>query len=331
MHRIVAGRIPSGLNDEGQRAYYTVAALIASQPRSDFVEPDPSEGDPEFPRSNGRRFGGSLGTLFAEAVAAAPGRERQMRGSTAERRLNLLTRQSVDGLHRHLPASIRYLREIGVTVDWAELLDDLLAWPVHSGRITRRWLQDYYRLRAKAEAEEAQRADREELESSPRGPDRRRQEALSARPLWKEQRRRRTPCRPQHDFIDVHVLQSVPFANLNRDDTNSVKTVQYGNALRTRVSSQSWKRAVRRALPGAHRRSRAPYPAHRRARHPRTGRRPWVAGGARCPSRSAPGCGQQHQIRARERARQADHPQHGVHERDGLRAGSGRASAGRHR
>ncbi|UED84715.1 type I-E CRISPR-associated protein Cas7/Cse4/CasC [Streptomyces profundus] len=46
-------------------------------------------------------------------------------------------------------------------------------------------------------------------------------------------------------FIDIHVLQSVPFANLNRDDTNSVKTVQYGNAQRTRVSSQSWKRAAR--------------------------------------------------------------------------------------
>ncbi|MFG3370565.1 type I-E CRISPR-associated protein Cas7/Cse4/CasC [Streptomyces sp. NPDC048156] len=46
-------------------------------------------------------------------------------------------------------------------------------------------------------------------------------------------------------FIDIHVLQSVPFANLNRDDTNSVKTVQYGNTMRTRVSSQSWKRAVR--------------------------------------------------------------------------------------
>ncbi|MGW8484959.1 type I-E CRISPR-associated protein Cas7/Cse4/CasC [Streptomyces sp. NPDC055886] len=46
-------------------------------------------------------------------------------------------------------------------------------------------------------------------------------------------------------FIDLHVIQSIPFANLNRDDTNSVKTVQYGNVLRTRVSSQSWKRAVR--------------------------------------------------------------------------------------
>ncbi|MFE0200484.1 type I-E CRISPR-associated protein Cas7/Cse4/CasC [[Kitasatospora] papulosa] len=46
-------------------------------------------------------------------------------------------------------------------------------------------------------------------------------------------------------FIDVHVLQTVPFANLNRDDTNSVKTVQYGSVLRTRVSSQCWKRATR--------------------------------------------------------------------------------------
>ncbi|MFH8553669.1 type I-E CRISPR-associated protein Cas7/Cse4/CasC [Streptomyces celluloflavus] len=47
-------------------------------------------------------------------------------------------------------------------------------------------------------------------------------------------------------FLDIHVLQSVPYANLNRDDTNSVKTVQYGNCERTRVSSQCWKRAVRR-------------------------------------------------------------------------------------
>ncbi|MDH6120953.1 CRISPR system Cascade subunit CasC [Kitasatospora sp. GAS204A] len=46
-------------------------------------------------------------------------------------------------------------------------------------------------------------------------------------------------------FIDIHVVQSVPFANLNRDDNNSVKTVRYGDTDRTRVSSQSWKRAVR--------------------------------------------------------------------------------------
>ncbi|MFE9457045.1 type I-E CRISPR-associated protein Cas7/Cse4/CasC [Streptomyces californicus] len=46
-------------------------------------------------------------------------------------------------------------------------------------------------------------------------------------------------------FIDIHVVQPIPYANLNRDDTNSVKTMLYGDALRTRISSQSWKRAIR--------------------------------------------------------------------------------------
>jgi len=46
-------------------------------------------------------------------------------------------------------------------------------------------------------------------------------------------------------FIDIHVLQTVPFSNLNRDDNGAPKTVFYGGALRARVSSQSWKRATR--------------------------------------------------------------------------------------
>ncbi|MEW2705132.1 type I-E CRISPR-associated protein Cas7/Cse4/CasC [Streptomyces koyangensis] len=50
---------------------------------------------------------------------------------------------------------------------------------------------------------------------------------------------------PRPRFLDIHIIQPVPYANLNRDDTNSVKTMLYGDALRTRVSSQSWKRAVR--------------------------------------------------------------------------------------
>ncbi|WP_326599293.1 type I-E CRISPR-associated protein Cas7/Cse4/CasC [Streptomyces sp. NBC_01803] len=49
-------------------------------------------------------------------------------------------------------------------------------------------------------------------------------------------------------FVELHVLQSVPYANLNRDDTNSVKLVEYGGVSRTRVSSQSWKRAARLRL-----------------------------------------------------------------------------------
>jgi len=46
-------------------------------------------------------------------------------------------------------------------------------------------------------------------------------------------------------FLELHILQPIPFSTLNRDDTNSVKTVEWGGKTRTRVSSQSWKRAMR--------------------------------------------------------------------------------------
>ncbi len=47
-------------------------------------------------------------------------------------------------------------------------------------------------------------------------------------------------------IIDVHILQTVPPSNLNRDDTGSPKTAFYGGTRRARVSSQAWKRATRR-------------------------------------------------------------------------------------
>ena len=49
-------------------------------------------------------------------------------------------------------------------------------------------------------------------------------------------------------YVDIHALQTVPYANLNRDDLGSPKTVIYGAAERTRVSSQSWKRVVRHEI-----------------------------------------------------------------------------------
>lgn len=49
-------------------------------------------------------------------------------------------------------------------------------------------------------------------------------------------------------FVDIHVLQTVPPSNVNRDDTGSPKTAVYGGVRRARVSSQSWKRASRNAF-----------------------------------------------------------------------------------
>ncbi|GAB2790271.1 type I-E CRISPR-associated protein Cas7/Cse4/CasC [Streptomyces daliensis] len=51
-------------------------------------------------------------------------------------------------------------------------------------------------------------------------------------------------------IIDIHILQTVPPSNLNRDDLGTPKTAVYGGVPRSRVSSQAWKRATRTAFKG---------------------------------------------------------------------------------
>jgi CRISPR system Cascade subunit CasB len=182
MHRLVARWLPAGGDTPvaEQRAYYTVASLIAAQPRhtftqhvtaepadsaaslaagaSDYAVPD--AGDAEARETRARR-GESLGVAFAHAVLKAGG-GREMRLATAETRLNLLTRQSLDGIHRYLPPAVRFLRDADAPIDFAQLLVDLTDWPVGQGRISRRWLQDFYALLAKAPTAAANAADVEE-------------------------------------------------------------------------------------------------------------------------------------------------------------------------
>jgi CRISPR type I-E/ECOLI-associated protein CasB/Cse2 len=175
MHRFIAKWLAEDeRSGDKARAYYAVAAMIASQPRSSYAttsaSPDedaaasaaPDDATAQ-PAHVARRYGTSLGATFAIAVTKGPGREKQMRGTRAEGRLNLLTRQSVNGLHRHLPASVSYLRSLDVPVDWVQLLGDLSNWRRHSGRISRRWLQDFYRLYAQSEHDRANDDDVQEL------------------------------------------------------------------------------------------------------------------------------------------------------------------------
>ncbi|MFE3629060.1 type I-E CRISPR-associated protein Cas7/Cse4/CasC [Streptomyces goshikiensis] len=49
-------------------------------------------------------------------------------------------------------------------------------------------------------------------------------------------------------ILDVHILQTVPPSNINRDDTGAPKSAVYGGVRRSRVSSQAWKRATRKAF-----------------------------------------------------------------------------------
>ncbi|MFB7176881.1 type I-E CRISPR-associated protein Cse2/CasB [Streptomyces sp. NPDC056257] len=173
MDRLIVPWLPErgALTDDIEWAYYAVASMIgattsrtvAAAPEEPPVEagpgePAPADEGPQRDRGAVPRYGTSLGVAFALAVTGGRG-GREMREATAESRLNLLTRQSLTGLHRHLPGSVGYLRELNVEIDWAQLLSDLSAWRGHRGRITRRWLQDYYRLRDQHKQREARQLD----------------------------------------------------------------------------------------------------------------------------------------------------------------------------
>jgi CRISPR system Cascade subunit CasC len=47
------------------------------------------------------------------------------------------------------------------------------------------------------------------------------------------------------NFLNFHILQTIPFSNMNRDDAGSPKSVIYGGTDRARISSQALKRAAR--------------------------------------------------------------------------------------
>lgn len=51
---------------------------------------------------------------------------------------------------------------------------------------------------------------------------------------------------PNRTIIEIHALETTSASNLNRDDTGSPKTVEYGGVTRARVSSQAWKRPTRK-------------------------------------------------------------------------------------
>ncbi|MEV8391813.1 MULTISPECIES: type I-E CRISPR-associated protein Cas7/Cse4/CasC [unclassified Streptomyces] len=55
-----------------------------------------------------------------------------------------------------------------------------------------------------------------------------------------------TPAVPR--FLDLHILQTLPYSNVNRDDLGSPKSMVFGGTTRTRVSSQAWKRPTRQAV-----------------------------------------------------------------------------------
>ncbi|WP_249715096.1 type I-E CRISPR-associated protein Cse2/CasB [Rhizomonospora bruguierae] len=172
MHATVAQWLPDPPGRALEYALYSVASMIAAQSRSGrrgndtTADADPATGDtaehsgadpdtavgvvvqdfePE-PDHSSRTRRPSLGTALAEAVKDARMSRRAIGKATAEKRLHLLVRQDLPGVHRHLPGLVRHIRSLDVPVDWAQLIADLSWWDGYRDVVAKRWLQDYYRI-----------------------------------------------------------------------------------------------------------------------------------------------------------------------------------------
>ncbi len=153
MHPFVATWLSDGVSEGRERAYYTVAALIAAQP-PDAREEDKDDGGADETGDKAATPGEAaavdaekrpvlrpnLGHSMAEAANRKDAKHESM-----ERRLQLLARQDLDGIHNQLPPLIRYLRGKKVQVDWGQLLGDLCRWQHSRDLVAKGWLQTYYR------------------------------------------------------------------------------------------------------------------------------------------------------------------------------------------
>ncbi|GAA0986086.1 hypothetical protein GCM10009555_062740 [Acrocarpospora macrocephala] len=179
-HSVVAPWLPADRTRSAvEKAYYSVAALIAAQPRGRSAQHSPDTevepgretapavllpihnepaaepggegetGDTGRPKKKAGRQTTSLGGTLGRAVA-----DKKLTADTVEARLHLLCRQNIPGLHRHLPGLVRRLATAEVEPDWGRLLRDLSRWEYERGQVTKWWLQDFYRAISKTDPDD---------------------------------------------------------------------------------------------------------------------------------------------------------------------------------
>jgi CRISPR system Cascade subunit CasB len=167
MHRLVAPVLPKLPDSDGaraarsssvrididaiERAFYTVASLIAAQSRDARDEhlgraasPSDREDATASDPAPAVRQWNSLGRSLAESVNDTPRHAREEVFHRFEKRLLLMCRQDLDGVHRQLPRLIGYLRDRSVVIDWPRLTVDLARWGREADTVSKKWLQDYY-------------------------------------------------------------------------------------------------------------------------------------------------------------------------------------------
>jgi CRISPR system Cascade subunit CasB len=162
MHAVVAPLLPDKLWPEEERAFYAVAAMIADQVRpisrtgaeKDQLDQDLPDQD-QLPEGSAAeatttderpRRAGNFGASLAAAVRAKRRTGDGLGLEAAEKRLHLLVRQDLDGVHRQLPGLVRHVwSTTGRGPDWPRLLADLGRWRRDRDLITKTWLQSFYR------------------------------------------------------------------------------------------------------------------------------------------------------------------------------------------
>ena len=188
-HAVVAPYLPENHDRATERAFYTVAALVAAQQRgardqeaeelaqdedadTEVVEEQSEDESPrpetptgasadEHPTRQQRR---ALGQTLAQAVENG-----HLKGDMVQGRLHLLARYRTDRLHRELPKLITHLRASAVPVDWGLLLRDLALWDEERGRVAKQWVQQYHRTRDRIQRQRSNQtatADHSESETA---------------------------------------------------------------------------------------------------------------------------------------------------------------------
>ncbi|WP_431887612.1 type I-E CRISPR-associated protein Cse2/CasB [Nocardiopsis alba] len=145
--------------EDVERAFYGVAAMLAAQPRQarDRIggededttdEEDTSTADQkatdtedtERRPSDPLRRRSNLGAALGKAVTRG-----RLNADTTEERLHLLCRQSVDGAHAQLPRLILHANDKDVPIDWGRLALDLSRWGADRDSVAKEWVQGYHR------------------------------------------------------------------------------------------------------------------------------------------------------------------------------------------
>lgn len=118
MHRYVIPRLPSGLFPRQEEAYYLIASLYGLHPADTEV--------------------GNLGHHFARA------RDLGGNDSAIERRFTILLAAHIDDLPFQLRQAINFLRSQEISVNWSQLLRDVLNWE-HSQRfVQKNWARGFW-------------------------------------------------------------------------------------------------------------------------------------------------------------------------------------------